>query len=957
MKNSTVNPFVIKIACWLILFGLGIGSVHATHIRAGEITARRINNLTLTYEFTFTGYRDSGSVIHFGDGIFRFGDSEIQERGFNIVETPIDNEIEMVQFKVVHTYQAANSYVVSYEEKFRNEGIINMDNSVNTTFYVESMIVIDPFFGLNNTPVLLVPPIDFAAVGARFIHNPGAFDPDGDSLSYKFVTPKQARGAEVNNYRVMNAPEFYSIPNQGNEALNDFAKLTMDPVRGDLEWDAPGDLLNQGDVAEYNVAFVIEEWRQVAGQWFKLGYVTRDMQIIVKKTDNERPELEVPEDLCVEAGETVSEIIQGTDPDGQQVKLEAYGGPFEVNGTSATYQPDPATFQGPPGFLSFEWETECGHVRVRPYEVQFKVTDKPDVGPRLVNFETLLITVVGPSPKGLESSIQTGKSIRLKWDKYNCVNAESMQIWRRVGEFEIEADDCNVGMPANSGYRLIDEIPMLDPVSQDPITEYLDNNEGKGLAPGAKYCYRLVATFPLPGGGESYVSEEVCDSIVIDAPAITNVDVLTTSETEGRILVRWAPPYQIDQVLYPPDYKYDVFRAEGLNPAATKPYQLIASGITDTVFTDIGLNTFANAYHYFVRFYDAGGVLVDSSATASSVRLALRPLLKSIELNWAASVPWSNTVQDYPYHYIYRDQVLSGDLDQMVLIDSVDVTSAGFYYLDNGNFNDEVLGEDIEYCYAVTAQGSYFNPLLPEPLINRSQIGCGQPNDTIPPCAPPVVTIADQLDCASILASQPCGSNNYTQKLSWTSDEDPDCDDDISFYNVYFTSSGREEDYAIIATPSDTRYDHMDLSSLKGCYRISAVDRSGNESELTEEICNDNCPVYKLPNVFTPNNDGINDVFSPLYKKGLNIANFNDADCPRFVLQVDFRVFDRSGSELYAYNSFENPEGIYINWDGKNKWGQELPAGVYYYVAEVTVDVLNPKDTKWTLNGWLQILK
>ena len=182
MKNSAVNPFVIKIACWLILFGLGISSVYATHIRAGEITARRINNLTLTYEFTFTGYRDSGSVIHFGDGIFRFGDSEIQERGFNIVETPIDNEIEMVQFKVVHTYQAANSYVVSYEEKFRNEVIINMVNSVNTTFYVESMIVIDPFFGLNNTPVLLVPPIDFAAVGAKFIHNPGAFDPDGDSL-------------------------------------------------------------------------------------------------------------------------------------------------------------------------------------------------------------------------------------------------------------------------------------------------------------------------------------------------------------------------------------------------------------------------------------------------------------------------------------------------------------------------------------------------------------------------------------------------------------------------------------------------------------------------------------------------------------------------------------------------------------------------------------------------------
>lgn len=945
--------FIKVVGAVALSFGV-TQNLSATHIRAGEITARRIDNVTLTFEFTFTGFRDSGSVIEFGDGIFNFGDGETQERGFTITKTQVDNEIEMVQFKLVHTYQGPASYVVSYEEKFRNENIINMDQSVSTTFYVESMIVIDPFYGLNNTPVLTVPPIDFAAVGATFIHNPGAFDSDGDSLSYRFVTPKQARGSDVNNYRELNDFEFYSNPLQGNENQNEHPELTIDPVSGDLVWDAPGDVLNQGDLAEYNVAFVIEEWRFVAGEWRPLGYVTRDMQIIVKETDNERPELEVPDDLCVIAGDSVNVIVQGSDPDGHPVKLEAFGGPFEVQGSKASFTPDPPAFQTSPGLLGFQWPTECGHVRIRPYEVQFKVTDSPEIGPRLVNFETFEITVVGPAPEGLSSSLQVGKSIQLSWDQYSCSNAESMEIWRRVGDFDIEGENCVVGMPPNTGYELIETLPMVNSANA-PITEYLDNNEGRGLAPGAKYCYRLVATFPLPGGGKSYVSEEVCDSIIVDAPAITHVDVLSTSETDGQILVRWVPPYQIDEGLYPPSYTYDLFRGVGQGPADT--YTEVASGISDTVFTDTGLNTFANSYHYFVRFYDSGGVLVDSSVTASSVRLGLRPLLKSIELNWSAEVPWSYTVQEYPYHYIYRDQVVSGDPNQLILIDSVDVTTNGFNYLDNGVFNGVSLDEEVEYCYYVTAQGSYDNPLFPEPLINKTQIGCAQPNDTIPPCSPPVVEIANRLDCESVLASRPCGSNIYSQAISWTVDEDPDCDDDIIYYNIYFSSTGQEEAYEVIATPSLPEFNHTDLTSLKGCYRVSAVDRSGNESALSEEICNDNCPVYKLPNVFTPNNDGVNDVFTPLHKSGLNAATFNEADCPRFVLEVDFRVFDRAGNELYKHESYENPNGIYINWDGKNRWGQELPAGVYYYVAEVKVDVLDPKDAKRTLNGWIQILK
>lgn len=938
MDRSVLHFCLKGILALLVYLLLLSPQVFATHIRAGEITIRRLpGGNSLLYEFTFTGYRDRGSIIEFGGGTFRFGDGATVEQDFEILTTPVNDEIEKVEFVVQHNYQAPGPYIVSYEEEFRNADILNMDNSVNTTFYVESYFEIDPFIGGNEYPRFTTPPIDFAAVGALFIHNPGAVD-DGDSLAYRFVTPKQSRDREVNNYRRLNHPEFYSNFSEGSENLTE-PILSLDPLTGDLVWNAPGDASIRG-TREYNVAFRVEEWRNTEIGWILISYVTRDMQIIVEETDNERPNLLVPDDICVAAGDSVNVLVEGNDPDQQPVKLEAFGGPFEV-ASPAVYTPDPAVFQGPPGFLSLEWETVCGHVRMRPYEVQFKVTDNPETGPRLVNFETFQITVVGPAPTGLTTSVQPGKSMRLTWDSYQCSNAETMEIWRRVGAYEIEPDECVVGMPPDAGYELVDRIDVN-------TTEYLDNNHGKGLSPGAMYCYRLVAQFPDPRGGKSYVSEESCDSLIINAPVIANVDVVNTSETDGEIFIKWAPPYQIDQALHPPAYTYDLFRGTGFN--SSSDYELIAGGISDTIFTDTGLNTFSNAYNYYVRFYDNGGILVDSSVTASSVELSLRPLLKAIEVNWSADVPWSIKTQEYPYHYIYRDQVVE-DPAQLVLIDSVDASSSRLSYLDDGRFNDLPLDEEIEYCYFVTTQGSYDNDLLPAPLINRSQVSCAQPNDTIPPCRPPIVEFSNGFDCSQPNVS-PCSSGLFSNSLSWTVDQETDCGDDLSGYNIYFSETGLEEDYELIALSTETQFTHNDLNSFKGCYRIAAVDRSGNESELTDPLCNDNCPVYILPNVFTPNDDDANDVFTPL-----NSDNGDPSKCPRFVLDVAFRVFDRSGTELFRYESFENPNGIFINWDGKNHQGQDLPAGTYYYVANVTFDLLDPDEAKRTFKGWVQILR
>ncbi|HRW90088.1 MAG TPA: PKD domain-containing protein [Flavobacteriales bacterium] len=71
-----------------------------------------------------------------------------------------------------------------------------------------------------------------------------------------------------------------------------------------------------------------------------------------------------------------------------------------------------------------------------------------------------------------------------------------------------------------------------------------------------------------------------------------------------------------------------------------------------------------------------------------------------------------------------------------------------------------------------------------------------------------------------------------------------------------------------------------------------------------------------FPNVFSPNGDGINDVFTALGSPG-------DLAC--FTLHI----YDRWGLQLFEGSGAGAP------WDGRSQSGGAVPDGVYYYVAEV----------------------
>jgi len=839
---------------------LTINQLWATHQRAAEITYKHLNGWT--YEFTITMYTLTSSPADDARPTMpTFWGDDTGDELDRIYFQPIPdvNDMTLNIYKGTHTYPGPGNYTITVEDPNRNSGVINIPNSIDVPMFIESELIINPFFGNNNSVQLLNPPIDMGCVGTLFIHNPVAYDIDGDSLAYKLVPCKGAGGYDIPGYSFPMASESF----------------TIDEFTGDVVWENP---VVQG---EYNIAFVVEEWRLGV----KVGSVRRDMQIIISSCDNDPPEIQTIDDTCVVAGDYLMFDIFAWDPDGSSVSLEAYGGPFEVNPNPAFINPNPAT-SSDTAKTTFNWPTLCSHVRREPYAAVFKATDN-DSEVSLVNFKTTTITVNSPAPENLVSEA-LGNGINLSWDKSLCENAIGYYIYRRSDSSDWNPGYCETGVPAYTGYTLIGEVNDID------ILNYRDDNGGSGLIHGTNYCYRVTAFFN--DGAESYASNETCASLKRDVPIITHVSNDSNFIENGNVEVIWSKPIELDTIQYPGPYKYVVYRDEGLawsNPIFITELQ----GLNDTIYydSDVNINELETPLNYLIDLESTTVGYIGSSQKASSIYLKTAPRDKEIYLTWDVSVPWKN----------YKAVIYRKDNGQ-INYDSVGFTET-FFYRDRG------LENESEYCYYIKMFGEYSIDGIIKPLINYSQISCETPNDNTPPCQPEIDVYTD---CEQI-------SNEIRMWLPYDS-----CSYDAMRYFIYYKAPENPDAVLIDSVDyvkGDTAYYlHTDLESVVGCYYVTARDTVGNISEQSEAKCvdYDACPVYELPNVFTPNSDGFNDFLVPL--------NYDEGNPKATIERIDLRIFNRWGKTLFTT---EDPK---INWDGKNQNnGQDLPDGVYYYVCDV----------------------
>ncbi|MEM9990382.1 MAG: gliding motility-associated C-terminal domain-containing protein [Bacteroidota bacterium] len=904
-------------------FSLFLPELHATHNRAGEIRVEQIGDCNaLTIRATIVTYTRASSVqadrdtleLLWGDGTStRIGRSN----GVGNEGEFIGNDFKRNLYIAEHTYPGRSTYVLSMTDPNRIEGIVNIPNSVNIAFHLSTTYTfLNPQFqGCNSTPELLQPPVDRGCVGFPFIHNPNAYDPDGDSLSYQLIEPLQAVNTDVPNY---------IFPDRVAPGPNN--NLTIDEVTGDIVWDAPQ---LQG---EYNLAMIIVEWRN----GIPIDTTIRDMQITIGTCQqNLPPEIEVPfEEICVIAGEVVEFDVIATAPlqdEIQRVQLQVFGGPMILNISPATLTNNNTSFAPQPSVKQFRWETACEHISDQAYSIVFRAADDFRMTEGLATLKTVRIKVVGPPPDDVEA-ISRRDEVRVSWENpYACEVTQNdyfkgFSVWRRLGSNPFSLDSCQGGLEEQGYDRLAFNYFETD--EDGARYEYIDTE----LERGQTYCYRILGEFARtsPNGNYNYnriaslPSEEVCIQRGRDVPLITNVDVQRTGENDGAILVRWSKPnaQDLDTLQNPPPYRYQVWRAVDINGT---DFELITTTesssfatANDTTFLDANLNTLAEAHTYKVAFFVNGeDEALGETPTASSIFLAVAATDRRVNLSWQDATPWVN--RQYVVYEV-RDSV-------QTVLDTVSTTN----YIHEGLVNGET------YCYRIESIGSYGIDNILEPILNFSQQLCAIPQDNVPPCSPElsVQNICNKDDNINITP------NDFENSLEWTNPNDTCTEtDDVAGYNIYYAPTQNDVPQALdfVNGASNTFYSHAPENSIAGCYTVTAVDELFKESAPSKRSCEDNCPIYELPNTFTPNGDGQNDIFIPY--------------AYRFVERIELQVFNRWGQLVFETT---DPD---INWTGDNLNGEGLADGVYHYTCIVYENrVAGIVQQSEVLKGFIQLIR
>lgn len=134
---------------------------------------------------------------------------------------------------------------------------------------------------------------------------------------------------------------------------------------------------------------------------------------------------------------------------------------------------------------------------------------------------------------------------------------------------------------------------------------------------------------------------------------------------------------------------------------------------------------------------------------------------------------------------------------------------------------------------------------------------------------------------------------------------------EVSF--SHFSENGKVTwDFGDGSSSNDNKPTHVFDKYGKYTVSLTIEDGQGNvyqDFRVIEVLANS--AITNIPNVFTPNNDGVNDHYKV---EGKNIKEFSMA------------ILNTKGEILYQSNSIND------SWDGKDKFGDDLPIGTYVVV-------------------------
>lgn len=113
-------------------------------------------------------------------------------------------------------------------------------------------------------------------------------------------------------------------------------------------------------------------------------------------------------------------------------------------------------------------------------------------------------------------------------------------------------------------------------------------------------------------------------------------------------------------------------------------------------------------------------------------------------------------------------------------------------------------------------------------------------------------------------------------------------------------------------------YDTVNVTVIQDCNQLPVVE-----------------PIINIPNTFSPNGDGINDLW---YVDLINNVN------------VSYTIYNRWGTVI---KQNEINTQTFVQWDGRTTSGEQVSVGVYYYVLEY----VDKKGDKIKKQGYISLFK
>jgi|GEM_PF-5263916 len=193
---------------------------------------------------------------------------------------------------------------------------------------------------------------------------------------------------------------------------------------------------------------------------------------------------------------------------------------------------------------------------------------------------------------------------------------------------------------------------------------------------------------------------------------------------------------------------------------------------------------------------------------------------------------------------------------------------------------------------------------------------------------------------ASVSVSVPV----YTDSPILISNFNPVCPGDTILLSYLNPAPGNTVTYQWLPTSAysfTTNLSAKSITQLGDTYSLNIMS-SGNASicaftrslSISVSVADSCFKDPLIPNIFTPNNDNANDQWIIKFPYAYSLQNLF--------------IYDRWGKLIYRREDLNfNKQGFtLIGWDGRNTSGEEMSAGVYFYVLQYTDRSQNQQSVK-----------